>query len=155
MDHVRVREWARRLEAGEDELDAFWSVASSQACGLARFRSNPTRPSPIVLRRKLAALLNRTVPQVVDAAKDMALARIAGLSDDAVRAVAEVVTGDFADGGVARARLEAARVILGSIGIREQPQVTASANVTLSLGDGIRALRHADAEISAVPENPA
>jgi hypothetical protein len=148
MDHVRVREWARRLEAGEDELDAFWTVASSPSCGLSRFRAQPVRPAPIVLRRKLAALLTRTVPQVVDAARDVALARLAGLSDDAVRAVAEVVTGDFQDGGVARARLDAARVILGSIGLREQPQAAASASLTVSLGDGLRALRRTDVQVS-------
>ena len=155
MDHVRVREWAQRLEAGEDELDAFWLVASSGSTGYARYRGVDVRPAPIVLRRKLASLLNRTVPHVVDAAKDVALARIAGLSDDAIRAVSEVVTGDFTDGGVARARLDAARVILGSIGIREQAPATATANVTLSLGDGLRAMRHVPLDAVTTDENSA
>jgi hypothetical protein len=151
MDHVRVREWARRLEAGDDELDAFWSVVSSPDSGFVRYRGSRDRPAPIVLRRKLAALLSRTVPRVVDAARDIALARLAGLSDDAVRAVAEVVTGDFRDGGVARARLDAARVILSSIGVREQAAASASASLTVSLGDGLRALRRVQAEVSDPP----
>lgn len=152
MDRVRVRAFARRLEAGEDELDAFWAVASDPGTGLARFRGAAERPAPIILRRKLAALLQRVAPQLVEAAKDIALARLSGLSDDAIRAVAEVVTGDFQDGGTARARLDAARIILGSIGVREQASATsASANVFVSLGDGLRALRHADAEVRDAP----
>ena len=62
-----------------------------------------------------------------------------GLSDEAVRAIEEVVSGDFSDSQNARARLDAARVILGAIGVREQAQASATANVVVSLGDGLRA----------------
>ena len=49
---------------------------------------------------------------------------------------------------MARARLEAARVILGSIGVREKaPAATAQANVVVSLGDGLRALRQVPVEV--------
>jgi len=149
LDRVRVREFAKRLEAGEDEVEAFWAIASSPRSGYVRYRDVATRPPELVLRRKLAALLQRVTPGLVDAAKDVALTRLVGLSDDALRAVEEVVTGHFGDGGHARARLEAARIILSSLGIREQaPQATAQANVVLSFGDAIRAMRNVPVEVT-------
>ena len=148
MDRLRVRKFAQRLEAGEDEVDAFWAVASDPGIGYSRLRGDDERPPEIVLRRKLASLLARVAPDLVDRARDLALVRLGGLSDDALRAVGEVVTGDFSDGQVARARLEAARVILGSIGVREKaPAATAQANVVVSLGDGLRALRQVPVEV--------
>lgn len=152
MDRLRVRQFARRLETGEDEIAAFWAVASDPGTGYSRFRGATERPPEIVLRRKLASLLARVAPDLVDRARDLALIRLGELSDDAVRAISEVVTGDFADGHVARARLDAARVILGSIGVHEQsPAASAQANVVVSLGDGLRQLRHVEAEVRDAP----
>lgn len=151
MDRVRVRAFVRRLEEGDDEVDAFWKIASDPGTGLSRYRGTTERPPEIVLRRKLAALLQRTAPGLIEAAKDVALAKLSGLSEDAVRAVQEVVTGDFGDAGAARTRLDAARIILASIGIREQqPPGSAQANVFVSLGDGLRALRDVPAEVTDV-----
>lgn len=148
MDRVRVRAFVQRLEAGEDELGAFWAVISDAGTGMQRFRGGTERPSEIVLRRKLAAMLERTAPGLLSVARDVALAKLAGLSDEALLAVQEVVTGDFADGGHARARLESARVILASLGIREQASAAASATVNvLTLGDGLRALRRVPVEV--------
>ena len=152
MDRVRTRAFVRRLERGEDEVDAFWAVASDPGTGLARFRGKTERPPEVVLRRKLASLLERTAPGLLAAAKDTAVARLAEFSEDAVRAVQEVVTGDFADAGHARARLDAARVILAALGIREQaPAASAQANVVVSLGDGLRAMRHVQADVRDAP----
>lgn len=149
MDRVRVRAFVRRLEAGEDEVAAFWAVASNPATGLQRYRGQTERPPEVVLRRKLAALLERTAPGLLAAAKDVAVTRLADLSEDATRAVREVVTGDFADAGHARARLDAARVIFNAIGIKEQGAgAAAQANVFVSLGDGLRAMRHVQAEVT-------
>lgn len=154
MDRVRVRAFVRRLEAGEDEVDAFWAIASDPGTGMARYREATQRPPEIVLRRKLASLLERTAPGLLSAAKDTAVSRLAGMSDDALAAVRETVTGDFQDASHARARLDAARTILAALGIREQaPAAAASATVNLvSLGDGLRALRHVAAEVREVPD---
>jgi hypothetical protein len=117
MDHIRARELLLRIERGEDEVTAFWSIASDPGIGFSRFRGVTERPPEMVLRRKMAALLARTVPQVIDAARDLALGKLAALSDDAVAAVRETVAGEVTDGRVARVRLDSARTILASIGI--------------------------------------
>jgi hypothetical protein len=132
MDRLRVRELLRRLDAGESELDAFWAVASDPKTGFARFRGLTERPSEIVLMRKYAALLERAAPELVTAARDLALSKLSGLGDDAVRAVQEVVSGDIADGRIARARLDAAKSILASLGIGERSGVTIATQVNVS-----------------------
>lgn len=149
MDRVRVMAFVRRLERGEDEVDAFWAVASDPKTGFSRYRDTPQRPTEVELRRKLAALLTRVAPDVVARSREIAMVRLSALSEPALDAVAEVVTGDFSDGQAARARLDAARIIFGSLGIREQGAAAASAqaSVHVSLGDGLRAMRHVQAEV--------
>lgn len=147
MDRVRARKLLERLSEGEDELEAFWAIASDSGIGLSRYRGVTELPPEKVLRRKMASLLQRAVPEIVERAKEIALGRLGVLSADAVNAVGEVVTGEFEDGSAARARLDAARVILGAIGVREPAGSTATANVVVSLGDGLRALRHVPAEV--------
>jgi hypothetical protein len=131
MDHVRTREFLARIERGEDETAAFWAVASDPAIGFSRLRGLTERPPEIVLRKKLAALLERTVPEVVRGARDVALAKLSHLGDDAVRAVQETLVGDFEDGRAARVRLDAAKAVLQSLGIGERaaPLVATQINV--------------------------
>jgi hypothetical protein len=156
MDRVRVRALVRRLEEGEDEVEAFWKVASDPAIGFSRFRGGAERPAELVLRRKLAALLERTAPALLAAAKDVAVSRLASMADSAVAAVDEVVTGQFADGSHARARLDGARIVLAALGIRDQGGASVSATVNvLSLGDGLRAMRHVAAEVKDAPDGDA
>lgn len=121
MDGVRLKAFLQKLAAGEDETNAFWAVASDPAIGFSRFRGVTERPSEVVLRRKMASLLARTVPETIGVARDLALAQLAGLSEDALRAVQETVVGDFEDGRAARVRLDAAKSILGSLGISDRP----------------------------------
>lgn len=132
MDRARARALVARIEAGEDDLDAFWAVASDPKIGLQRYRGAKERPEPIVLMRKLAALLERAAPELVATARDTALTRLAGLGDDAVRAVQEVATGDIADGRIARARLDAAKTILGALGIGDRPPPVIATQVNVS-----------------------
>ncbi len=132
MDVRRVEEFARRVAAGEEELDAFWSVASDPQYGLSRFRGSTERPPPEVLRRKLSALLERGAPEAVAAARDLALVRLARLSDDALAAVVEVLTGECSDARAARARLDAAKTVLGSLGIGERAGVTIATQVNVA-----------------------
>lgn len=130
MDYVRARELMARIDRGESEIDAYWAVASDPGIGFSRYRGATERPAEIVLRRKLAALLERTVPHVVESARNFALAKLAGLSDDAVRAVEETITGQITDGRIARARLDGAKTVLGSLGIGERaaPMVATQVN---------------------------
>jgi hypothetical protein len=138
MDRVRVRELLRRLEAGEDEVDAFWRVASDPKTGYARFRGGTERPPEIVLTRKLASLLERTAPELVAAARDVARAKLAGMGDDAVRAVYEIVVGDIADGRIARARLDAAQTVLQALGIGERAGMTVATQINVGPGTNAR-----------------
>ncbi len=131
MDRVRVGKFVERVEAGEEELDAFWAVASDAGYGLSRYRDAPERPSDAVLRHKLTALLERAAPEAVAAARDLALVRLAGLSDAALAALMEVLTGECADGRAARARLDAAKTVLGSIGIGERAGITIATQVNI------------------------
>ena len=114
---------------------------------MARFRGSTVRPSEMRLRQKLAALLARTVPGLVAQSRDLSLAQLAGLGDRAIRTVSDVVRGKVKDPQVARARTEAAKLILASIGITDRPTATASANVVVSFGDAIRATRHVRADV--------
>ena len=120
MDRLRVREFAKRLAAGESDLDAFWHVASDTGVGYSRLRGAPRRPPEIVLRRKLAALVERAAPDLVAAARDVAMAQLAGMGDEAARAVREALTGECTEAQGARTRLEAARIVLGSIGVSDR-----------------------------------
>lgn len=149
MDRIRVREFVKLVRQGESEIDAFWHVASHQHYGFSRLRGKAERPAEIKLYRKLASLLRRAAPELLEDARDLATVRLSGLSDPAVQAVGEVVTGDFTDGSSARARLDAARVILGSLGVKDQAAAAAAqANVHVSLGDSLRAMRHVEAEVA-------
>jgi hypothetical protein len=145
-DRLRVRRFAEALASGTDEVEAFWRVASDPRTGYVRFRGATARPSEVTLRRKLAALLARTVPALVDQERDRALARLAGLSDSAIEAVSLVVRGKVTDAQVARARTDAARLILAGIGIEER-KATATAAVSISFGDALRAMRHVTADV--------
>jgi hypothetical protein len=148
VDHARVREFANRLEAGEDEVEAFWCVASDRRTGYARFRGSTVRPPETTLRRKLSALLARTVPGVVELVRNVSLARLAGLGDDAADAVGKIVRGEVTNPHVARARLDAARLILASVGVSErgssvtvnnanvQNQLTVIDSILLKLDEG-------------------
>lgn len=130
-DKIRAAEVLRRIDAGETDTAAFWSVASDPAIGFSRFRGATARPPEIVLRTKLVALLQRAVPELVGAARDVAVGRLAGLADDAVRAVAEVTTGDCGDARLARARLDGARTVLAAIGISDRGSMTIATQVNV------------------------
>jgi hypothetical protein len=119
-DRLRVAEIARRLQEGESQLSAAWIVFSDPKIGLPRWRGLTQRPSDVAIIRKLAALLARTAPEVVATARDLAMARLAGVSEDAVRAVEEGVAGDFEDSQTARTRVDSARLILGALGVTER-----------------------------------
>jgi hypothetical protein len=136
MDRLRVRALLRRWDAGEDELHAFWAVVSDPGIGLQRYRGATERPPELTLRRKLGALLERTAPGLVERARDVALSKLAAMSEDALCAVHEVVTGDLTDPGVARARLDAARTILGSLGISERATSAPVQAVQVNVGAG-------------------
>ena len=152
MDRLRVREFVKLVRQGESEIDAFWKVASHEGFGFSRLRGKAERPAEIKLMRKLASLLRRAAPELLEDARDLATVRLSGLSEPAVQAVGEIVTGDFTDGSSARARLDAARVVLGSLGVRDQAaQAAAQANVHVSLGDGLRAMRHVASSVSDAP----
>lgn len=131
MDRVRVQQFAQRVEAGEDELDAFWAIASDPGYGFSRYRGETERPPEVVLRTKLAALLERGAPEAVAAARDHALVRLAALSDEALAAVVEVLTGECADARAARARLDAAKTVLGSLGIGERGGITVATQINV------------------------
>jgi hypothetical protein len=133
LDHVRTREFLARLDRGEDEVTAFWEVASHPGYGFARYRGVSERPDEIVLRRKMASLLARTVPHLLGTARDLALGRLAALSDDAVTAVKETLTGEVEDGRMARARLDAAKTVLGSLGIGERAAPFVATQVNLDV----------------------
>lgn len=138
MDGVRVRRFLDLVEQGVPEIDAFWQVASDPAVGLSRHRGATERPSELLLRRKLAALLERTAPKLVADARNVALAGLAGLSADALLALAETVTGDFEDARAARARLDAAKTVLASLGIGERGMTIATqVNVGVSTMRGV------------------
>ncbi len=147
MDRARVRSWIERTEEGQEPLDAFWAVASDPRTGLKRYRGGTGRPAPIVLQKKLAALLERAAPELLLRARDIANAKLAALSDDAIETVAEVMSGDIRDGRNARARLDAARLVLGALGIHERAAQQTQTNVLVSLGDGLRALRQVDVDV--------
>ncbi|MCG3134757.1 MAG: hypothetical protein HMLKMBBP_02118 [Planctomycetes bacterium] len=133
LDRVRVNELLRRMEAGEGELDAFWAVVTSEDLGYCGFIGRTDRPRAVSLRRKLAALLERTQPGLVAEARNLALARLARLSDEALLAVSEVVGGSEPDARMARARLDAAKTILASLGIADRGGgVTVATQVNVS-----------------------
>ncbi len=146
LDRVRVRAWIQRTESGEEPLDAFWAVASDPRTGLQRYRGTTARPADITLQKKLAALLERAAPELLMRAKDIANARLAALTDNATEVVSEVLAGSFSDTRKARVMLDAARLVLAAFGIREHAPASVQSNVVVSLGDGLRALRHVDVE---------
>ncbi len=153
LDKLRVAEIARRIDAGEDELAAGWAVLSDPKLGIARWRGAPAseRPHDVALARKVAALLRRAVPALLEQARDVTLARVAGLSDKAVRTLDEVASGDFDDPARARVQLDGAKALIEALGIGGRAGgVSSTTNVVLSLGDGLRALRGATIEAHAV-----
>ena len=93
----------------------------------------PEAAAPADSPPALTALLERAAPDAVAAARDLALVRLAGLSDDALAALMEVLTGECADGRAARARLDAAKTVLGSIGIGERAGITIATQVVALL----------------------
>lgn len=144
MDKVRVAEFVRRVAAGEDEVEAFWGIASSPGMGYADYRSGTPRPAEIVLRRKLAALLERAAPDVAAAARNFALVRLAGLSEPAIEALNEAVRGEAGDGHLARSRTDAARVILASLGLGDRSGLTVATQVNLDNSPSLEEWLHAD-----------
>lgn len=132
LDRVRVDEVLRRIESGEGELDAFWAVVTSEDLGYRGFIGRTERPRAVGLKRKLAALLERAQPGLVAEARAMALARLSRLSDEALLAVSEVVGGTEPDARMARARLDAAKTILQSLGIGERSGVVVATQVNVT-----------------------
>lgn len=131
MDRLRTREFLRLVEEGKPELDAFWQVASDPRIGFSRFRGATESPGEVVLTRKLAAMLDRTAPTLVLNARQIALAKLAGLGEPAVRAVQEIVDGEGVDERMARARLDAAKTILGALGIGERGGLTVATQINV------------------------
>jgi hypothetical protein len=120
MDRLRVQEFAKRVAAGEDPLEAFWRVASDPGVGYARLRGATQRPPEVMLRKKLQSLVERAAPDVAAAARGVALVQLSGMGGEATRAVQEVLNGECTEAQGARTRLEAARIVLGSIGVPER-----------------------------------
>jgi hypothetical protein len=148
MDRLRVAAYLRRLQDGEEELEAAWAVFRDERVGLTQYRGSEMPPSPASLQRKLAALLERACPEIVSRTREAALVELASLYQPAVQALRESVNGDFPDAPTARARIEAARVLLGALGIPDSGSgATAAASIHVSLGDGLRAMRHVHAEV--------
>lgn len=144
-DRLRVAAIARRIDEGENDLDAAWSVLSDPRLGIPRWRGLPasSRPSDVTLARKLAALLKRAAPAVLQHARDVTAAQVSALAHGAVETLAEVTSGDFDDPARARVRLDGARTVFEAVGLTgraAQTNQSTTVNV-LSLGDGLRALR--------------
>jgi hypothetical protein len=137
LDRLRVADYARRLDAGEDEFAAAWATLSDPKLGIARWRGAPAaaRPSDVALARKIAALLRRAVPDVVERARDVTLARVAALSDKAVVTIDEVTSGNFEDPARARVQLDGAKTVIESLGIGLRGTAAATANVQVNVAN--------------------
>jgi hypothetical protein len=137
-DKLRVAEFARRLDQGEDELTAGWRTLADPKLGIARWRgaADSERPSDVALARKVAALLRRGVPELLEQARDVTLARVAGLGDKALRTLDEVTSGDFADPARARVQLDGARTVMEALGVAGRGSTaTATTNVQVNVAN--------------------
>jgi hypothetical protein len=116
LDRLRVAEFARRLQEGEDEIAAAWSVLADPRIGIARWRGAPAthRPSDETIAGKLTALLRRALPELLERTRDVTVLRIASLSQKAIQVLEEVTAGEFRDAARARVQLDGARAILES-----------------------------------------
>lgn len=116
LDRLRVAEFARRLQEGEDEIAAAWAVLADPRIGIARWRGAPVahRPAGEAVAGKLTALLRRALPELLERTRDVTFLRVARLSEKAVQVLDEVTAGEFRDPARARVQLDGARVVLES-----------------------------------------
>jgi len=145
LDPLRVIEIERlRREKSMSIADAVWAVLGEDArLHYARFAGVP-RPGDTTLTRKYAALISRCNSSLMIHARESASAVLAGAAEDAASKVAALATGDdeIADPHAARVRLDAGKTVLESVGIAGRGGSNVHINNVLSLGDGLRALRH-------------
>jgi hypothetical protein len=146
-DSLRIFEVERlRREQKMTIADAMWAVVGQdERLRYRRFIDVP-RPRDATLISKYSALLARTSPELMIKAKQVAQAVLAGAAESAASKVAALATGDdeIADAHKARVRLDAGRTVLEAAGIAGRGNTNVQVNTAISLGDGLRALRHAD-----------
>lgn len=157
-DLLRVAEYQRLLEEGVDPFTATWRALSDERLGISRWRGAPAsaRPSDAALAKRIAGLLRRARPELLEQTHDSAILRIAGLWEKAVLTLEETASGNFEDAAKARVQLEAGKVVLEALGIGARAATAnATTNVFVSLGDGLRALRGVTIEAQAAAPEPA
>jgi len=140
-DVLRCSDLAKLLDEGTEPLAAFWLVASHPRTGYACWRGSTRRPDDHTLRMRLASLLARAAPLVVEEARASALNRLASLGAESVGTVRDVMRGKAGRADRARTRLDAARTVLDAVGVGGRSggvTVATQINVGASIADKIR-----------------
>jgi hypothetical protein len=145
-DVARLAAIEELRRSGTSLVDATWQVlGTDDALGYSRFR-DATRPSDVTLRGKYAALLARVCPEVVEQARNVALATFSSSAEAAARRVTKLARGAFTNPVNARVTLDASRTVLEAVGVGPRSGAAVQVNTTVSLGDGLRALRRVAVE---------
>lgn len=117
---ARLEVWARGLNAGLSDRDALIAALSDPVVGSQRFREQPdTRP--VTLRRAKAYLLRTASPDFVARIRAEAETRIAAQVPAALDTMGSLLQEsqepDMARAAENRVRLEAAKAIVGAVGV--------------------------------------
>lgn len=143
---ARLEVWARGLNAGLSDRDALIAALSDPVVGSQRFREQPdTRP--VTLRRAKAYLLRTASPDFVARIRAEAETRIAAQVPAALDTMGSLLQEsqepDMARAAENRVRLEAAKAIVGAVGVNTSGRPVGGGGVVVNVSAATATAQHA------------
>lgn len=139
IDVLREQELRRRIEAGQNEHQAWAAVATDERIGLVSWRGKAEIHVAAAIRT-YARFLARMAPHAVAQAKDRVEYLMAATSLRNASTIQKIANGEFSDTEKARVQLAGAKEALKIVGIGadKQTRITTQVAVANSFGALLR-----------------